>query len=433
MNEKILLAEIAELKKRLREKEAALIALRQETQILQENGLTNTEIARYSRQVILPSIGVTGQIKIKHASVLIVGAGGLGCPSGLYLAGAGVGRIGIIDYDDVEITNLHRQVLFTSSDIGRPKACAAAEHLNRLNDSIQVVPYKVQLDSSNALNIVKDYDIVLDATDNVATRYLLNDACVLAGKPLVSGSALQFEGQLTVYNFRGGPCFRCIYPDPPPPETVNNCGDSGVIGAVVGTIGVLQALQVINIILDLPGIMSQRLLLFNGINMKFRDLTLRAQNKKCAVCGPNSTIHHLIDYEQFCGSKANDKNPNLKVLEQHERISVVDYNEKISSMPHLLIDVRSAQEFELCHLEHSLNIPFKTLSNNKNLEKLQKEINENHHETKNIYVICRRGNDSQKAVKIMKNFFTNSDIQIRDIIGGIHAWTYNIDTSFPIY
>ncbi|KAJ8678690.1 hypothetical protein QAD02_014477 [Eretmocerus hayati] len=434
MNEESLVEEISCLKKKLREKEDNLIGLRREKQILQEHGLSNAEIARYSRQMLLPEIGLKGQLRLKNASVLIVGAGGLGCPSALYLAGAGVGHIGIVDYDDIEITNLHRQLLFSSANVGMSKVNVAKESLSRLNDNIRISPFKTQLDSKNALEIIKQFDVVLDATDNVATRYLLNDACVITGKPLVSGSAIQFEGQLTVYNHQG-PCYRCIFPKPPPPEAVNNCGDSGVLGAVVGTIGVMQALQALKIILDLPGVLSGRLLIFDGMDMIFRNLKLRSKNIDCAVCGLNAAINTLIDYEEFCGAKANDKNPNLDLLDQNDRITVDNYH-KLSNVPpksYLLVDVRSNEEFEMCHLEDSINIPLTNLHHTSSLDDLKTEMVKVGPSISQIFVICRRGNDSQKAVKILKNSISDPSIQVKDIIGGIHAWTHQIDPSFPIY
>ncbi|XP_058790258.1 adenylyltransferase and sulfurtransferase MOCS3-like [Phymastichus coffea] len=434
MTEKLLLEEITSLKEKLREKENNLAELRREKQILQPHGLNNSEISRYSRQILLSEIGVSGQVKLKNSSVLIVGAGGLGCPSSLYLAGAGVGHIGILDYDDVEITNLHRQLLFTTLDIGTSKVDATASSLKRLNDNIKVTPYKLQINSKNALEIIKQYDVILDATDNVATRYLLNDACVISGKPLVCGSALQFEGQLTVYN-HFGPCYRCIFAKPPPPETVSNCGDSGVLGAVVGTIGVLQALQAIKIILGMPGILAGKLLIFDGIDTIFRNLKLRSNNPDCAVCGSNPKIRSLIDYEEFCGAKANDKNPDLKILNTDERISINEYHEliKLSSKPYLLIDVRSNQEFQMCHLKDSINIPFTTISGKNGIDIVKKEIDNMDANLCDVFILCRRGNDSQKAVKILKKSFSNSNLKIKDIAGGIHAWTHNIDPNFPIY
>ncbi|XP_050584641.1 adenylyltransferase and sulfurtransferase MOCS3 [Bombus affinis] len=436
MNEKKLIDEIIELRELLRTKETQLAALRREKQILQDYGLNNEEILRYSRQIFLPEIAIKGQVKLKNSAILIVGAGGLGCPAALYLASAGVGQIGIIDYDDVEINNLHRQLLYAETSIGTPKVNTAAESLNRLNSDIKVTPYKIQLDSSNALDIIKCYDVVVDATDNVATRYLLNDACVLSNKPLVSGSALKFEGHLSVFNYNG-PCYRCIFPKPPPPETVTNCGDGGVFGPAVGTIGVLQALEALKIVLDLPHVLSGQLLLFDGLETKFRKINLRAKNINCAVCGEHPTLHKLIDYEQFCGAKANDKDPKLNLLRTEERISVEEYNTtlKLGTKAHILIDVRSAEEFDICHLKHSINIPLCDINNNETVTLIRSRIQEiqKQHDNASLYVMCRRGNDSQKAVKSLQEIFQGSNLEIKDVIGGIHAWSKKIDCTFPVY
>lgn len=436
MNENKLIDEIIELRELLRTKETQLAALRREKQILQDYGLNNEEILRYSRQIFLPEIAIKGQVKLKNSAILIVGAGGLGCPAALYLASAGVGQIGIIDYDDVEINNLHRQLLYAETSIGTPKVNTAAESLNRLNSDIKVTPYKIQLDSSNALDIIKSYDVVVDATDNVATRYLLNDACVLSNKPLVSGSALKFEGHLSVFNYNG-PCYRCIFPKPPPPETVTNCGDGGVFGPAVGTIGVLQALEALKIVLDLPHVLSGQLLLFDGLETKFRKINLRAKNINCAVCGEHPTLHKLIDYEQFCGAKANDKDPKLNLLRTEERISVEEYNTtlKLGTKAHILIDVRSAEEFDICHLKNSINIPLCDINNNETVTLIRSRIQEiqKQHDNASLYVMCRRGNDSQKAVKSLQEIFQGSNLEIKDVIGGIHAWSKKIDCTFPVY
>ncbi|XP_060823324.1 adenylyltransferase and sulfurtransferase MOCS3 [Bombus pascuorum] len=436
MSEKKLINEIIELRELLRTKETQLAALRREKQILQDYGLNNKEILRYSRQIFLPEIAIKGQVKLKNSAILIVGAGGLGCPAALYLASAGVGQIGIIDYDDVEINNLHRQLLYAEASIGTPKVNTAAESLNRLNSDIKVIPYKIQLDSSNALDIIKPYDVVVDATDNVATRYLLNDACVLSNKPLVSGSALKFEGHLSVFNYNG-PCYRCIFPKPPPPETVTNCGDGGVFGPVVGTIGVLQALEALKILLDLPHVLSGQLLLFDGLETKFRKINLRAKNINCTVCGEHPTLHKLIDYEQFCGAKANDKDPKLNLLRTEERISVEEYNTtlKLDMKAHILIDVRSAEEFNICHLKNSINIPLCDINNNETVTLIRSRIQEiqKQHDNASLYVMCRRGNDSQKAVKSLQEIFQGSNLEIKDVIGGIHAWSKKIDCTFPVY
>ncbi|XP_076668559.1 ubiquitin-like activating enzyme 4 [Andrena cerasifolii] len=436
MNEQKLIDEITELRELLRAKEAQLAAVRREKQILQDYGLSNDEISRYSRQIFLPEIGVKGQLKLKNSAVLIVGAGGLGCPAALYLASTGVGHIGIIDYDNVEMNNLHRQLLYTEANVGTPKVKAAAENLNCLNSNVKITPYKVQLDSSNALEIIKRYDVVIDATDNVATRYLLNDACVLSKKPLVSGSALRFEGHLSVFNYNG-PCYRCIFPKPPPPETVTNCGDGGVFGPAVGTIGVLQALEAVKVVLNMPCVLSGQLLLFDGLETKFRNINLRTKNLNCAVCSEHPTIHQLIDYEQFCGAKANDKEPNLNLLKKEERISVEEYNTalKLGTKPHVLIDVRSPEEYQICHLKNSVNLPLNEINNNERVMALKTKVQEvkEEHDEISLYVICRRGNDSQKAVQHLQKIFNESNIDIKDIIGGIHTWSKRIDHTFPVY
>lgn len=394
--------------------------------------MTNDEIARYSRQIILPNFGVTGQLKLKNGSVLIVGAGGLGCPSSLYLVGAGVGKLGIVDYDDVEMNNLHRQLLFKERDIGQPKAVAAANSLHELNSRTEIVTYCVQLSSENALKIIDEYDVVVDATDNVATRYLLNDACVLAKKPLVSGSALQLEGQLTVYNYRDGPCYRCLYPTPPPPEAVTNCGDGGVIGAVTGVIGALQAIETIKIILGQgEGIMASRLLLFDGETCSFRNVKLRGKNVKCNVCSSTPTITALIDYEQFCGSKATDKDSHLSLLTKDERIMVTDYKRLVyERQHHVLIDVRSPNEFEICHIGNSINIPIKVFQSEKTASTVIDEVAQ---KDCPVYVVCRRGNDSQIVAKLLKEKLGNTGHDVKDLVGGLHSWARNVDKDFPVY
>ncbi|XP_078049451.1 ubiquitin-like activating enzyme 4 isoform X1 [Augochlora pura] len=436
MNEKKLIDEIMELRKILHAKEAQLATLRREKQVLQDYGLNNDEISRYSRQIFLPEIGIEGQLKLKNSSVLIVGAGGLGCPAALYLAAAGIGHIGIIDYDDVEINNLHRQLLYTEMSIGTPKVDAAMEHLNRMNSNIKITPYKMQLDSNNAMEIIEDYDVVLDATDNVATRYLLNDACVLSKKPLVSGSALRFEGHLTVFNYNG-PCYRCIFPKPPPPETVTNCGDGGVFGPAVGTIGVLQALEALKIVLKMPCVLSGQLLLFDGLEMKFRNINLRLKDENCSVCGKCPTVQILIDYEQFCSAKANDKDQNLNILQRDERISVEEYNTtlELGTKSHMLIDVRSPEEFEICHLKNSINIPLHKIKSDETISSIKYMVEEikDENDKFGLYVMCRRGNDSQKVVKHLQKVLGETDFEIKDIIGGIHAWSKKIDHTFPVY
>ncbi|XP_022189805.2 adenylyltransferase and sulfurtransferase MOCS3 [Nilaparvata lugens] len=400
-----------------------------------KNNLSNKDIARYSRQIIVPNVGVGGQCKLKQSSVLIVGAGGLGCPSSLYLVGAGIGRIGIIDYDVVEENNLHRQLLHSEKSVGEKKVKSAAEALKRLNEDLEVDEYYLSLDSSNAMDVVSKYDVVIDASDNVATRYLLNDACVLSGKPLVSGSALQMEGQLTVYNHNGGPCYRCLYPTPPPPHTVSNCSDAGVLGVVPGVIGVLQALEAIKVLLGQTGTLDSRLLLFDASESTFRNVKLRKKDANCAVCGQSPTITQLIDYVQFCGSSPNDKDKGITLLDDKERISAVELSKKIESEEKfLLIDVRMENEFEICALPRSVNIPITNMEKARYVEEIKEEIKsktDNH--SVPVFIVCRRGNDSQKAVRLLQTICGDLRVEFKDIKGGLHDWTRTVDSNFPIY
>ncbi|XP_055638765.1 adenylyltransferase and sulfurtransferase MOCS3 [Toxorhynchites rutilus septentrionalis] len=428
--------DIRALRKQLIQKVQQLKTLKKHFQKNCINKLNNNEIARYSRQIILSGIGVQGQLKLKRASVLVVGAGGLGCPSSLYLAGAGIGRIGILDYDEVELTNLHRQLLHTESSIGLAKVESAEAFLEQLNSQIEIVTHHTQLSSDNALRILELYDIIVDATDNVATRYLLNDACILLNKPLVSGSALQLEGQLTVYNYNGGPCYRCLFPNPPPPETVTNCGDGGVLGAITGVIGALQALETIKIILGNEGVLSGRLLLFDGQQSTFRNLKLRSKKADCAVCSEGASLTKLIDYEQFCNMKATDKDSHLSLLEPHERITVQEYKELADKgVPRMLIDVRGANQFEICQLPASVNIPIDDILKNRRTDEILEHVSRmTTSASMPVFIVCRRGNDSQLAVRHLSPLFQKSGMSLpRDIVGGLHAWTRGIDPDFPIY
>src|SRR5579863_3699257 len=262
--------------------------------------LSNDEILRYSRHLIIPEVGIEGQQKLKAAKVLLVGAGGLGAPLGLYLAAAGVGRIGIVDFDVVDLSNLQRQVIHGTGDVGRKKLDSAADRMREINPHVAVVKHEVALSSDNALDILKDYDIVVDGTDNFPTRYLVNDACVLLGKPNVYGSIFRFEGQATVFAYEDGPCYRCLYPEPPPPGLVPSCAEGGVLGILLGTIGRIQATETVKLILGIGEPLVGRLLLYDALGMKFRELKLR-RNPECPVCGDHPTIHQLIDYQQFCG------------------------------------------------------------------------------------------------------------------------------------
>ncbi|KAI8480580.1 Molybdenum cofactor synthesis protein 3 [Branchiostoma belcheri] len=363
--------------------------------------LDKPAIARYSRQLILPELGVKGQLALCGTSVLLVGAGGLGCPAAVYLAAAGVGRLGLVDYDSVELNNLHRQVLHTEGRVGTPKALSVA---------------------------------------TAVKGYLLNDACVFTNKPLVSGSALRLEGQLTVYNYKGGPCYRCMYPTPPPPETVTNCSDGGVLGVVPGIIGCLQALEVIKMAAGQEVSYSQRLLLFDALDGTFRTIKLRPRQASCVVCGDAPTVTQLQDYEQFCGAKACDKTQSLRILQDNERISVQEYHTVLSSgAPHLLVDVRQPVELDICQLPNPINIPISQVSRPEQLQQLKtavtckvQQLEQDDHKLP-VYVVCRQGNDSQLAVEQLRNLLSDLPVHVTDIRGGLMAWARKIDTSFPEY
>ncbi|XP_076442947.1 adenylyltransferase and sulfurtransferase MOCS3-like [Babylonia areolata] len=440
--------ELLLLKKKLNEMEKSLIengcgdAVQTVSMESEEKKLTSEQIGRYSRQLILPELGVKGQQKLLSSKILIVGAGGLGCPAAIYLAAAGIGTLGVVDYDDVEVSNLHRQILHTEHRVGVSKADSVAISCRNLNSGLKVITHTVQLNRENALSIIREYDIVLDATDNVATRYLLNDACVLSGKPLVSGSALRFEGQLTAYHYKGGPCYRCLYPRPPPPETVTNCSDGGVLGVVPGIIGCYQALEAIKIAAGIGTCLSERLMLFDAVDCTTRTIKLRRRQPSCPVCGENPTITQLIDYEQFCGARATDKDQEKKVLAASSRISAKDYRQLVEEgSRHVLVDVRQPVEMDICCLPHpALNIPFDAVKRDPSaqVEQIKQFASSSLSSSSNspadpmpVVVVCRRGNDSQLAVQLLQK--VTSDLTFRDVRGGLHAWSRDVDPTFPVY
>nr|XP_055028463.1 adenylyltransferase and sulfurtransferase MOCS3 [Misgurnus anguillicaudatus] len=442
--------EIADLKKKLDQMEkgnSILTELQEKVTDLpplkSTTTLNNDDIMRYSRQLLLPQLGVKGQVSLSNKSVLVVGCGGLGCPLAQYLAAAGIGRLGLLDYDVVDMSNLHRQVLHTELTLGQPKALSAAQAISRLNSAVQCIPYHIQLSRENAIKLIQQYDIVADCSDNVPTRYLVNDACVLTGKPLVSASALRMEGQLTVYNYRGGPCYRCLYPSPPPPETVTNCSDGGVLGVVPGIMGCLQALEVLKIASGQGSSFEKQLLMFDGQDGRFRSIRLRAKQSECAVCGETPTVTQLQDYERFCGSAATDKCRRLNLLTKEQRVSVQEYKEILdSSTPHLLLDVRPKVEVDICHLPFSINIPLASLEEKKSehIAQLKDKIGELKQQRRissevPVFVVCKLGNDSQKAVQVLEKM-SGKDIEevtLKDISGGLMAWANKIDPSFPQY
>ncbi|KAM8775414.1 adenylyltransferase and sulfurtransferase MOCS3 [Rhynchonycteris naso] len=406
--------------------------------------LSRDEILRYSRQLVLPELGVQGQLRLATASVLVVGCGGLGCPLAQYLAAAGIGRLGLVDYDVVEMSNLARQVLHGEALAGQAKVFSAAASLRGLNSAVECVPYAQALTPATALDLVRRYDVVADCSDNVPTRYLVNDACVIAGRPLVSASALRFEGQITVYHYDGGPCYRCVFPQPPPAETVTNCADGGVLGVVTGVLGCLQALEVLKIAAGLGPSYSGSLLLFDALWGRFRYIQLRSRRLDCAACGERPTVTDLLDYEAFCGSSATDKCRSLQLLSPEERVSVTDYKRLLDSgSPHLLLDVRPQVEVDICRLPHALHIPLKHLGRKdaESLKLLGEAIQKGKQDMQEgaalpIYVICKLGNDSQKAVKILQTLTDIPELgslTVQDVVGGLMAWAAKIDGTFPQY
>jgi adenylyltransferase/sulfurtransferase len=380
------------------------------------NGLTNDEVQRYSRHLILPEVGVVGQQRLKAAKVLLIGAGGLGSPLGLYLAAAGVGKLGIVDFDLVDFTNLHRQILHSTSDVGRSKLDSARETIAGINPGVEFEGYESRLTSDNALDIIRDYDIVVDGTDNFPTRYLVNDACVLLDKPNVYGSIFRFEGQASVFHAKQGPCYRCLYPEPPPPGLVPSCAEGGVLGVLPGIIGTIQAMETIKLIIGRGDSLVGRLVLFDAMTMKFREMKLR-KDPACPLCGENPTISGLIDYEEFCGiggPAEEEGNPDMQEITPAELKQKLD-----SGAPFVLVDVRNPEEYAICSLGGTL-IPLSELP--ERLGELNKDDE--------IVVHCKLGVRSAKAVAYMSDQgFTN----VTNLEGGISAWADEVDPSMPQY
>jgi sulfur-carrier protein adenylyltransferase/sulfurtransferase len=376
--------------------------------------LSKDEILRYSRHLIIPEVGMEGQQKLKAAKVLLVGAGGLGAPLGLYLAAAGVGHIGMVDFDVVDFTNLQRQVIHSTADVGRKKLDSAAEKMQGINPHLKLTKHEVALSSDNALDILKDYDIVVDGTDNFPTRYLVNDACVLLGKPNVYGSIFRFEGQATVFAYEGGPCYRCLYPEPPPPGLVPSCAEGGVLGILPGTIGLIQATETVKLILGIGEPLVGRLLLYDALGMRFRELKLR-KNPECPACGAHPTITKLIDYQQFCGIPAQEP----KMTENE--IDVTEVKEKLDRGDHfVLLDVREPHEYQIAKIPGSKLIPLGEVG--KHLDEFDKNDD--------IVIHCKMGGRSAKACAI----FRNAGFQhVRNMVGGILAWSDKVDPSVPKY
>ena len=378
--------------------------------------LNNDEILRYSRHLIMPEVGMEGQLKLKAAKVLCIGAGGLGSPLALYLGAAGVGTLGIVDFDVVDYTNLQRQIIHSTADVGRPKLDSAAEKLKAMNPFLNIRKFNTRLSSDNALELFKEFDIIADGTDNFPTRYLVNDACILLGKPNVYGSIFRFEGQVTVFGMPDGPCYRCLYPEPPPPGLVPSCAEGGVLGVLPGIVGSIQAMETIKLILKSGDSLVGRLLLFDALGMKFRELKLR-KNPNCPVCGTHPTITKLIDYYQFCGIRGEEADaPDLKVPEMlpTELKSRLDKGDDI-----FILDVREPHEYQICNLKGKL-IP---------LGELPRRVHELD-SSREIVAHCRSGKRSAEAVDFLKKAGFR---KIHNLTGGILAWSDQVDPSVPKY
>ena len=373
------------------------------------------ETRRYGRHFVLPNVGIEGQKKLKAARVLIIGAGGLGSPAAMYLAATGVGNLGLVDFDNVDITNLHRQLLYSSSDVGKPKVLVAQERLRTINPEVNVEVFHEQLSSRNALAIIKGYDIVIDGSDNLPTRYLVNDACVMLGKPNVYGAIFQFEGQASVFDAKRGPCYRCIFPDPPPPELVPSCAEAGVLGMLPAIVGNIQAVEAVKLIVGFGNSLVGRLILFDASDMDFRELKIK-KSGSCPVCGESPTIRELIDYEEFCGVKPVNANPT----NQSYRITVKELKQRLDNGEKVkLLDVREQYEYDLVHLDAKL-IPLRTLAG-----KLQ-ELNAEDE----IVVYCHTGVRSLSAVEFLKS---NGFANVKNLTGGIEAWAREIDPGMTRY
>lgn len=380
--------------------------------------LTNEEVLRYSRHLIMPEVGLEGQEKLKAAKVICIGTGGLGAPLAMYLAAAGVGRMGLVDFDTVDVTNLQRQIIHGTSDIGRKKLDSSADTLKEINPHVQLDRFEVALTSENALDILKDYDIVVDGTDNFPTRYLVNDACVLLGKVNVYGSIFRFEGQATVFGYPGGPCYRCLYPEPPPPGLVPSCAEGGVLGILPGMIGIIQATEAVKLIIGKGEPLVGRLLLYDALAMRFRELKLR-RNPECPMCGDHRTIHTLIDYHQFCGIPAQPPAPEPGVSETEIEVSAlkarIDRGDDF-----VLVDVREPHEFQIGRIPNSRLIP---------LGELPQRVNELN-AGDDIVVHCKSGMRSAKAMDFLKQ---SGFKRVKNLKGGILAWSDNVDPSIPKY
>ena len=384
------------------------------------SGLSPSELTRYSRQLSLPGVGLEGQLALRAGKVAIVGAGGLGSPTGLYLAAAGIGTIGLIDFDVVDLTNLQRQVLFSTDDVGRGKVHSAATRLRGINPDVRVIEHNVRLTSDNALDILSGYDVVIDGTDNFPTRYLVNDACVLLGKPYIYGSILRFEGQVSVFDAQRGPCYRCLFREPPPPGLVPSCAEGGVLGVLPGIIGSLQALETLKLLVGAGDSLTGRLALFDALSFKWRELRLK-KNDECPACGTNPTITALIDYEDFCGLKGTDMSTDtpgaVREITASELKRRLDAGDALT-----LIDVREPYEWDIANLDAygAKLIPLGDITDRAD------EIDR----SREIIVYCRSGKRSESAVRHLQGQgFEN----IWNLRGGINSWATEVDPDMGTY
>jgi len=382
---------------------------------IQPATLSNEEVLRYSRHLIMPEVGMEGQLKLKAAKVLCIGAGGLGSPLALYLAAAGVGTLGMVDFDVVDFTNLQRQIIHSTEDVGRKKLDSAEESIRGINPFVDVRRFETRLTSDNALEIFRDFDVVVDGTDNFPTRYLVNDACVLAGKPNVYGSIFRFEGQASVLATKDGPCYRCWYPEPPPPGLVPSCAEGGVLGILPGLVGVIQATETVKLILGTGEPLIGRVLLVDALGMRFRELKLR-KDPDCPVCGTHPTITKLIDYQQFCGISGEEAPVTTKVpeIQPEELKQRLDAGEDI-----FILDVREPHEYQICNLNGYL-IP---------LGDLPKRVNQLD-SSREIVAHCRSGVRSAKAVEFLRQAGFH---KVKNLVGGVLAWSDRIDPKMPKY
>jgi len=380
--------------------------------------LTVEEVKRYSRHLIIPDVGKTGQRRLKNARVLVVGAGGLGSPALLYLAAAGVGTLGVIDFDVVDESNLQRQIIHGQSDIGRPKAVSAMESIREVNPLVNVVLHEERLDSDNAMQIFEPYDLIVDGTDNFATRYLVNDACVLLGKPYVWGSIYRFDGQASVFWAEHGPCYRCLYPEPPPPGMVPSCAEGGVLGVLCASIGSIQVNEAIKVITGIGEPLVGRLMIYDALEMNYRTVRVR-KDPECPVCGKNPTITELIDYEEFCGTVSEDaqKAAAGSTITATELKDMLDHGEDI-----FLIDVREPNEYEIVSIPGAVLIPKGEFLSGAALERLPQD--------KRIVLHCKSGQRSAEALAVVKDAGFSDAVHVG---GGVLAWINQVDPSLPAY